>query len=751
MATKVFLVQGSGGSMKRSMLFMLFVLLCAPLIGSKPSVALVLSGGGARGLAHIAVLEALEEAGIPIDMVLGTSMGALVGGLYSSGYTPREIRRLLVETDLVGMFSEPILDPIRVHDTAFSYMHDHVFSLGFGEEGIGNAPAMIGDQKILELLGFLFSKYPNVIDFDQLPIPFRCVSTDAMTGERIVHDSGSLVGAIRSSISIPLVFSPYPYEETRLVVDGGVVDNLPIALARSLGADIVIASDVNALQMENCEQLESLSAMAMQTILLVTQDNAAAQYQLADLLFFPDLRGVNALDFTGYERIIERGEQAVDAKREELSALARQIAQTRKLTVPDSNRDGLYTLRSTPTILQIAIQDISLNKGHRMPQIRQLSSFLGRSFTKQTAGELNLKLREIRKSNGLASLGYEMAPDGTLLISGRGFEKRNRNISLGLQSDAGFSNALPASMAWYRADVFLDAYMLENWGTDLALLLNATLGQITSLQIALRYPFAFTSWGEVDVKFSLLYGSGSLSTLSTVVNANRTAPMDRIFQSDLSLDLHFNEYGFASLVGSYNLVSLHDTTFPATFLAFPEFEAILLYNSLRSRFTPSGVRLDMLVSIGYLDGMLSSMRIGWNQKFALTYLDSLAYDLNLSLMHRPFALLDSYADLGTVEGIPGYSPLSLRRDALYAGVGWQHRLSEILGYPTYCKVLLRGGVLDSYDPYTAVAPANDAYFSDSTWDLGLGVVLGLVSPLGEILLSFGASLGGFVTFAVGVY
>jgi NTE family protein len=113
--------------------------------------------------------------------------------------------------------------------------------------------------------------------------------------------------------------------------------------------------------------------------------------------------------------------------------------------------------------------------------------------------------------------------------------------------------------------------------------------------------------------------------------------------------------------------------------------------------------------------------------------------------------LDSYADLGIVEGIPGYSPLSLRRDALYAGVTWQHRLNEVLGYPTYSKVILRTGVLDVYDPYTAQAPASNDYFSDITWDMGLGVVLGLVAPLGEILISFGANLAGFVTLAVGVY
>lgn len=744
-------MQGLGEIMKRALLLVLLVLACIPLSASRPKVALVLSGGGARGLAHIAVLQALEEEGIPIDMVLGTSMGSLVGGLYSSGYSPKDILRLLDETDMVGLFSEPALDSVRVQDTAFSYMHDHVFSLGFSDSAFGDAPSLIGDQKILELLGYLFSKYPNTIDFDDLPIPFRCVSADAVTGERIVHESGSLVSAIRSSISIPLVFSPYPYEDDRLVVDGGVVDNLPIALARSLGADIVIASDVNAMQLQTYEQLESLSAMAMQTVILVTQEKAAVQHQLADLLIFPDLRDINALDFTNTDLIIERGRLAVQEKQDELSALARRIGETRTLSVLDSKRDGSYALLPVPVILQIAIQDISLNKDHRMPHTSQFSSFLGRRLNKQTAEELNLKLREIRKANGLASLSYEMALDGTLLISGRGFEKRNRNISLGLQSDAGFSNALPSSLAWYRADVFLDAYLNDFWNSELSLLLNATLGQKTSMQIALSYPFAFTSWGQVDVKLGLFYGSGSLSTKSTVVNAARTAPLDRAFHADLCLDLRFNEYGLASLVGSYHLVSLHDNQFPDAFLAFPELEASLLYNSLRSRFTPSGIRLDALLSIGYLGQMLSSMRFGWNQRFALSYLDSLGYDLHLSLIRRPFPLLDSYADLGIVEGIPGYSPLSLKRDALYAGLSWQHRLSEVLGYPTYCKVILRTGFFDSYDPYTAIPPADDSYFSTMVWDMGLGVVLGLVAPLGEVLLSFGASLGGFVTIAVGVY
>lgn len=737
--------------MRRILLLLLLVLLGLSPLCATPKIALVLSGGGARGLAHIVVLEALEEQGIPIDLVLGTSMGSLVGGLYSAGYTPKEIRSLLEDADLVGLFAEPVLDTKRKQDNVFAYTHNQAFSLGFGDTGIGNAPAFIGDQRILELLGYLFSRHPAPVDFDALPIPFRCVSADAMTKERIVHDSGSLVGAIRSSISIPIVFTPYPYKDGRLVVDGGVVDNLPIDLARSLGADIVIACDVNEMQVQEYTNLESLSAMTMQTIILVTQDTAKRQHSQADLVFFPKLQEIYALDFSKYEEILALGREAVEEKAAELSELTDRIAQERGLVVLDPDRPGPYSLLPNPMILQLEVRDISLNPGHSLVEESMFSRFLGRRLDKQTATELNLRMRELRKAHALATVSYEMADDGVLLVQTRGFGTRSANISMGFQMDAGFSNALPSSSAWYRSDVFLDASLAQIGDSDFTFLIQASLGQKTGLGAGLSHPFAVNALGTWDVHLSLAYASGSMSTHNALVDAQRSAPLDRAFRATLGLDVYIGEYTHLKLDGWYDLIGLHDSRYPKQFLAFPQLELSLLSTTLDSRFSSHGYRLDVLVRSGYLKEPLYAFRLAWEQKFALTYADSLGYDLQVSMLREPYALLSSYADMGFPFGVPGYSPLSLRRDLAMAGSSWTHRLTEVLGYPAFCKVNVRLALFDAYDPYLGVEASSDELFSPTQWDLGLGISLALDTPLGEVLVSLGTSIGGKVTFLVGAY
>ena len=208
----------------------------------KPVIALVLSGGGARGFAHIPVIEALEQAGIPIDMVLGTSMGSLIGGLYAAGYSPGDMRRLIESYDMVELFALSALPPLRTAPQALRRDRDNLFVLGFDSGGLGTAAGIIGDQRILHMLNDSLSRVSGITHFDDLAIPFRCIGTDLATGQRIIFSEGSLASAIRASISIPLVFTPYPLYD-RLIVDGGLVDNMPAELARQMGADIVIAVD----------------------------------------------------------------------------------------------------------------------------------------------------------------------------------------------------------------------------------------------------------------------------------------------------------------------------------------------------------------------------------------------------------------------------------------------------------------------------------------------------------------------------
>ncbi|MGH0054374.1 MAG: patatin-like phospholipase family protein, partial [Sphaerochaetaceae bacterium] len=619
--------------MKRYMVLVLLVLLGIPVSAITPKVALVLSGGGARGLAHIAVLEAVEEKGIPIDMVVGTSMGALIGGLYSAGYTPREIRILLDTYDLVGLFSNPPQDEVQKEKEVFSYKNNQVFSLGFGKQGLGNTPALIGDQRILELLGFLFSKYPNTIDFSELPIPFYCVSANAATGERIVHSEGSLVTAIRSSISIPIAFTPFPQKNGTLAVDGGVVDNLPIDLARSLGANYVIASDVNALGLQEAVNLESLSAMAMQTITLLTQEKATAQHPSADILVLPELKNIFALDFSEYHEIIAAGRQAVKEQEELFDALAETLSYFRTITPKDPNRDGPYALRSTPVILQIEVHDISMHPSFSVPEAFLFADFRGRKLDAQTATELNLKLREVKAANELTTLSYEMSDEGMLEIYARGFGRRDRSISMGFQADTGFSTALPSGFVWYRADAYLDA-SLGGLGNkqNFKFLINASLGGRSGMALGLSYPLLSGSKGSIDVLLHADYAVGGMTPLSAMVNAERSAPLDRMFNGETRLFFRFGKYGRASLGGIYQIVSLNDTTYPKQLYAYPVAETTFSYGNLETRFDSEGFLLETLGRLGYQQGLIHSIRFGWKQVFAVSYRDSISYAMQFSLM-----------------------------------------------------------------------------------------------------------------------
>lgn len=735
--------------MKRGLALLLVISLIASSLHAK--VALVLSGGGARGLAHIGVIEAVEEAGIPIDLVVGTSMGALIGGLYSAGYTAAEMRDLVKRTDLLGLFIQSPLVASRNQGRAFVSTYEHTFSLGFTQSGIGDAPALLGDQRIMEFLGFLFAAYPNTTDFDDLPIPFRAISTDVVAADAVIHDHGSLVRAIRSSIAIPMVFSPFPSGDGKLLLDGGLVDNLPIQVARELGADYVIASDVNAEMVEDLVQLESLSAIAMQTVTLATRTKALSQYGMADLLFQIPLKDFNALDFLGVEEIIRRGERTAFEMGDELRALAHQIERSHPRSSDGPSSGTSSQFRTDPLIRSVEVVDLSTVTQRRPLMASSFSQFIGRRLDEKTAWELNLLLRELRITKGLSTLSYEMGEEGVLVILMRGFGRTKGQINMGFTSDMGFSNALVSSASWFRADAYLDAYIKEVFTSPLTMSVSAQLGSKSLMQLGISYPFSFPQWGSIDVDFSLGYSVGGLTTLSSPIRGDRSPPLDRILSPMLGLAVTFGEQLWLRLDSYYNLTFLNNMSYGPIFRPHGGFLGSLLYNTMEGRFSPQGIRIDLLAAIGLSNQLDWMARFSLQHKIALSVDDSLRYDTAISLMRMPYPLLDSYVDLGSFDGIPGLSPLSLVRDSVLLGLVWQHRLWEILGYPTYGKVTIRGGLFDGYDPYSATAPPLDSLFFDPDWDLGFGLSVGLDAPIGEVVISFGSSVKGRMTFIVGIH
>jgi NTE family protein len=201
----------------------------------------------------------------------------------------------------------------------------------------------LGDQKLLALLNELYANVEGITDFDQFPVPFRAVATNATTGERIVYDRGSLVTAVRSSISLPMVFAPYPQDDGNLAMDGGMSDNLPIKLAKDLGADFVVAMDVNALQRLSPKEMDTFSAMAMQTLVIVTQTNSLSQYKYADILLFPEVGNFGTLAFDKYEQILQQGRDICKKNDQSFRELANEVqAAGRKLEVKNPDRSGSY-------------------------------------------------------------------------------------------------------------------------------------------------------------------------------------------------------------------------------------------------------------------------------------------------------------------------------------------------------------------------------------------------------------------------
>ena len=274
----------------------------------RPKLGYALSGGGAKGLAHIGVLEVLEANGILPDYITGTSMGSIVGSLYAMGYSPKEMVELAngIEWDYYFTDSYPrTYLPIEER----SGLDRYLLSFAIRDNGQLVLPkGLIGGKKILNLLGNISAPVHTIKDFSHFYIPFRCVATDLETGQAHVFKEGSLRHAIRASMSIPSAFEPLEYDG-RLLIDGMVARNLPVKDAFDMGSDIVIGVDVGS-PLYKKEELNSVLKVLEQTSSYGMVKSTREQRQLASILIDPNLDGYSALSYDGTDSLIQRGRQA---------------------------------------------------------------------------------------------------------------------------------------------------------------------------------------------------------------------------------------------------------------------------------------------------------------------------------------------------------------------------------------------------------------------------------------------------------
>jgi len=289
-----------------------------------PRVGVVLSGGGARGAAHLGVLRALERMHVPVDYIAGTSMGAVIGGLYAAGLSADQIEAALRSIDWEGVFNDA---PPRNQLSFRRKRDDDQFLVkakpGFEDGEIRLPAGAVQGQKLDVILKRLTLPVAEIHDFDALPIPFRAVATDITSGQAVVLGSGELARAVRASMSIPAVFEPVKIDG-RLLVDGGVSMNLPVGVVREMGADVVIAVDVST-PLRDQDELNSPLAIIDQLSNILVQNNTRAEIDKLskdDVLIVPDLEDLSTIDFQRSIDAARAGEQAAGARRQELSSLS---------------------------------------------------------------------------------------------------------------------------------------------------------------------------------------------------------------------------------------------------------------------------------------------------------------------------------------------------------------------------------------------------------------------------------------------
>ncbi len=293
----------------------------APALAGEETTCLVLSGGAARGAAHVGVLEALEELHVPVDCVVGTSMGAVVGGLYASGMSPAEIRSELLSLDWAFLFNDhPPRTSVPFRRKEFDHLPLFEFEFGLNRSGLVFPSGLIAGQKVDFLLKGLTIRTTAVDSFDRLPIRYRAVATALSDGRMVVLDHGSLASAMRASMSVPGALSPVAIDG-EFLVDGGISRNLPVDVARSLGATRVIAVDIST-PVSPRKNTDSAFEVVSRTINMLMEQNMERQRRSIgknDILIRPDLGEENRSDFQHVRAIADQGKRVVLAEEENLA------------------------------------------------------------------------------------------------------------------------------------------------------------------------------------------------------------------------------------------------------------------------------------------------------------------------------------------------------------------------------------------------------------------------------------------------
>ena len=393
--------------MRKFLLLCLLTLFFVSSFAERKKVGLVLGGGGAKGVAHIGVLKVLEEAGVPIDYIAGTSMGAIVGGLYAVGYDARQIDSLVRAQDWGLLLS----DRVRRSNLTFPEKENserYVFSLPFGRSKREIAiQGMIRGQNLQNLFSDITIGYHDSLDFNALPTPFACVAMDVVAGREYVFRKGSLPLAMRSSMAIPAVFAPVRID-SMVLVDGGIKNNYPVDVAKEMGADIIIGVDLGTSDLKGLEKINTPWDIIGQIVALQGYEKYGPNKEQTDLLLRPETSPYSSASFNAValDTLINRGEQAARKHWNEIVALKRRIEENGDSTREEVARRVAVDLpvdSDTIRVGRVIFEGVDSRDEKWLSQISGL-----RENSSLTLGELRKAMSIVVGTNLYSNVSYKL-------------------------------------------------------------------------------------------------------------------------------------------------------------------------------------------------------------------------------------------------------------------------------------------------------------------------------------------------------
>jgi NTE family protein len=362
----------------------------------RPRIGLALSGGGARGLAHIGVLQWMEESHIPVDAIAGTSMGGIVGALYATGHSPAEMHQIALGIN----WDQAMAGEAEYRELSFRRKEDRradQISAALGlKNGLSGPIGLSSGQAVGLVLDRIAFDYSSLASFDDLPIPFRCVATDMLNGDAVVLKDGSLALALRATMAIPGIFTPVDLNG-RVLADGGLVDNIPTDVARQMNADIVIAVNIGT-PLVGRQELETLGGFLTQAISVMTLSSDSRALALANVRVVPDLGKFSILDFQFAEEIIRRGYEGAASNAAALHVYAVSDEEWRAYIAQREAR------KRTPELSAQILQVTGVDEAEEEHLQKRLQNIIGQPLN---LNQLDARLTRITGEGQFDTLGYE--------------------------------------------------------------------------------------------------------------------------------------------------------------------------------------------------------------------------------------------------------------------------------------------------------------------------------------------------------